>query len=74
MVCQMNITLSRNTVAQFPLLRRPRRGVSAALADWICERAGTPMVSTELARVEVVRAARRLDADVVPAARAGISA
>jgi len=46
---------------------------SAALALWISERVGTPMVSSELARVEVVRAARRLDADVVPAARALVS-
>lgn len=46
---------------------------SAALAQWISERAGTPMVSSELARVEVVRAARRLAADMVPAARALVS-
>jgi predicted nucleic acid-binding protein len=46
---------------------------SAALAQWISERAGTPMVSSELARLEVVRATRRLDADVVPAARALMS-
>lgn len=43
---------------------------SAALAQWISEQSNTPMVSSELARVEVVRAARRLDAKVVPAARA----
>jgi len=42
---------------------------SAALAQWISEQTGTPMVTSELAKVEVVRAARRLDADVVPAAR-----
>jgi uncharacterized protein len=42
---------------------------SAALAQWVSEQAGTPMVTSELAKVEVVRAARRLDADVVPAAR-----
>ena len=42
---------------------------SAALALWISEQAGEPMVSSELARVEVIRAARRLDPDVVPAAR-----
>ena len=42
---------------------------SAALALWISEQTGTPMVTSELAKVEVVRAARRLDADVVPAAR-----
>lgn len=46
---------------------------STALALWISERAGTPMVTSELAKVEVVRAARRLDADVVPAARALVS-
>lgn len=46
---------------------------SAALAQWISERSSTPMVSSELARVEVVRAARRLDAKVVPAARALMS-
>lgn len=43
---------------------------SAALAQWISARAGTPMVSSELARAEVIRAARRLNADVVPASRA----
>jgi predicted nucleic acid-binding protein len=42
---------------------------SAALALWISEQTGTPMVTSELAKVEVVCAARRLDADVVPAAR-----
>ena len=46
---------------------------SAALARWVSERAATPMVSSELAKLEVVRAARRLDAGVVPAARALIS-
>ncbi|MGI8761994.1 MAG: type II toxin-antitoxin system VapC family toxin [Jatrophihabitantaceae bacterium] len=46
---------------------------SAALALWIAERADTPVVSSELARVEVVRATRRLDAAVVPAARALVS-
>ncbi len=46
---------------------------SAALAAWISERAGTPMVSSELAKAEVVRAARRLDAATVPAARALVS-
>ena len=42
---------------------------SAALALWISEQAGEPMVSSQLARVEVIPAARRLAADVVPAAR-----
>lgn len=46
---------------------------SVALASWIAERAATPMVSSELAKVEVVRATRRLDAAVVPAARALVS-
>ncbi len=46
---------------------------SAALALWIAERADTPVVSSELAKVEVVRATRRLDADVVRAARALVS-
>jgi len=46
---------------------------SAALASWIAERTDTPMVSSELAKVEVVRATRRLDTAVVPAARALIS-
>ena len=46
---------------------------SAALAQWISERAGSPVVSSELAKLEVIRAARRLDADVVPAARVLVS-
>ncbi len=46
---------------------------SQALAQWLSERAATPKVSSELAKVEVVRAARRLDPDVVPAARALVS-
>jgi hypothetical protein len=46
---------------------------SGALAAWIAERTETPMVSSELAKVEVVRATRRLDTAVVPAARALVS-
>jgi predicted nucleic acid-binding protein len=46
---------------------------SAALALWLSGQATTPAVSSELARLEVVRAARRLDAAVVPAARALVS-
>ncbi len=42
---------------------------SAALQSWLSERAATGAVSSELARVEVVRASRRLDQAVVPAAR-----
>jgi hypothetical protein len=43
---------------------------SAALAEWLADRAGTPKISSELAKVEVIRAARRLDPQAVPAARA----
>jgi uncharacterized protein len=46
---------------------------SAALARWISERAGTPTVTSEVAKVEVIRAARRLDPAVVPAARTLVS-
>jgi uncharacterized protein len=46
---------------------------SAALAEWISERSATPKVSSELAKLEVVRAARRLDSRVVPPARALVS-
>ncbi len=43
---------------------------SAALAEWLSERSSIPAISSELARLEVVRAARRLDPQVVPTARA----
>lgn len=46
---------------------------SAALVEWLSERAGTSMVISELAKVEVVQAARRLGAEVEPAARALVS-
>ena len=39
------------------------------LTSWLAERTGTAWVSSELATVEVVRAARRLDDTAVPAAR-----
>ena len=42
---------------------------SAALAAWLEERGAVPSVTSELARVEVLRAARRIDPEVVPAAR-----
>ncbi len=42
---------------------------SAALARWLEERTGTPAVSSELARVEVLRASRRLNPAALPAAR-----
>jgi predicted nucleic acid-binding protein len=43
---------------------------SAALADWLAAHAGTPVVSSELARVEVIRACRRMNPDALPEARA----
>lgn len=46
---------------------------SAALASWMAERSTTPAVSSELAKLEVVRAARRLDTAVVSAARTLLS-
>jgi predicted nucleic acid-binding protein len=46
---------------------------SAALSLWISQRSSTPKVSSELAKLEVVRAARRLDDRVVPAARSLVS-
>ena len=42
---------------------------SAHLELWLSERRGEPVVSSELARVEVPRGCRRLDAATVPAAR-----
>lgn len=46
---------------------------SAGLSLWMSEQGSVPVVSSELAKAEVVRAARRIDADVVPAARALVS-
>jgi uncharacterized protein len=46
---------------------------SSALASWLSKRPNTPKISSELAKLEVVRAARRLGAAVVPAARALVS-
>lgn len=43
---------------------------SAALEQWISTRAATPMVSSELAKVEVIRASRRVNAAALPSARA----
>ncbi len=42
---------------------------SAALETWLSDRTATPTFSSEVARIEVVRSARRLDVAVVPAAR-----
>lgn len=42
---------------------------SAALEKWVSDRAAMPTLSSELVKIEVIRAARRLDPSVVPAAR-----
>jgi uncharacterized protein len=42
---------------------------SADLELWLSDRRGEPVTSSELARVEVLRGCRRLDARTVPAAR-----
>jgi predicted nucleic acid-binding protein len=42
---------------------------SAALADWLLAREGVPVVSSELAKVEVLRACRRVNAEALPEAR-----
>jgi predicted nucleic acid-binding protein len=43
---------------------------SAALADWLTEQTGSPLLSSELANVEVIRACRRINPDALPEARA----
>jgi len=43
---------------------------SAALADWLTAQAGSPLLSSELANVEVIRACRRINPDALPEARA----
>lgn len=42
---------------------------SAALASWLSAHAGSPMISSELAKVEVLRGCRRVNPDTLPAAR-----
>jgi predicted nucleic acid-binding protein len=42
---------------------------SAALADWLSARTTIPVVSSELAKVEVPRACRRVNAEALPEAR-----
>lgn len=42
---------------------------SEQLERWVVEHSAIPMVSSELVKVEVVRATRRLDLAVLPAAR-----
>lgn len=43
---------------------------SDGLEGWIGEQSGETLVSSDLARVEIVRAVRRLNASALPAARA----
>ena len=42
---------------------------SAQLEEWVSERSAIPAVSSELVKIEVIRAARRLDQQVLAAAR-----
>jgi predicted nucleic acid-binding protein len=42
---------------------------SESLQDWLTARPGIPTVSSELAKVEVLRACRRIDAAALPDAR-----
>jgi predicted nucleic acid-binding protein len=46
---------------------------SAGLASWLEQRPAIPKISSELAKAEVIRATRRLDPAVIPAARALLS-
>lgn len=46
---------------------------SSALQDWLSARDATPWVSSALAKVEVIRACRRLNTDALPRARALLS-
>lgn len=46
---------------------------SDALEQWLSSRAAASVVSSEIARIEVIRATRRMDADVLPAARSLVS-
>ena len=53
------------------LLKRVRREAETdALGAWLSERPEAPLVTSEVGRVEVIRAARRIGGHVVPAARA----
>lgn len=42
---------------------------SDSLEQWLTQRATTPLLSSELARVEVLRASRRIDPEALPGAR-----
>lgn len=44
-------------------------GESEALSQWLTSRTGVSKISSELSKIEVVRACRRIDEDVVPSAR-----
>jgi uncharacterized protein len=46
---------------------------SAALAAWLTTQAGTPLLSSELASAEVIRACRRMHPDALPEARAQLA-
>jgi predicted nucleic acid-binding protein len=43
---------------------------STALADWLTTQADNPLLSSELANVEVLRACRRINPDALPEAKA----
>jgi predicted nucleic acid-binding protein len=43
---------------------------SAALADWLTRQTGSPLLSSELANVEVIRACRRINPAALPEAQA----
>lgn len=43
---------------------------SAALEAWLGDRPGTPIVSSELTKIELIRACRRANPGALPAARA----
>jgi predicted nucleic acid-binding protein len=47
-----------------------REAESEALGRWLSAQAGTPVLSSALAKVEVIRACRRVDAAALPAAQA----
>lgn len=46
---------------------------STAVASWLSEHSAIPVVSSELAKLEVIRAVRRLEPTSVPAARVLVS-
>lgn len=46
-----------------------REAESAVLSEWLAARIDTPVVSSVLAKIEVTRACRRVNADALPAAK-----